>query len=172
MATSTYYFDASDAAITDPLADWTNDANAADGSTATSASSASILTDTAKYIQIEGTNFPDSSGIVTRVRARLYIGTSGSYSNYVTLTAPTGGWTTAQVQGLETRSYFDPDVTNKVRTNFYENGTAGGTSLGISSSTNGGTGPQLYRIEIEVETRGSFYPNSLRPSIYTPGIAR
>jgi hypothetical protein len=161
MAVSTYYFDASDAAIGDPNSKWTNDANAADGNTATSATSSSASTNSGDYIEIDGTN-AGTNGPISQVRGRAFIGTTGSFTNYVTLSAPGGGWSWAAVQGLETRSYYDPDVTGKIKIQFYADGTAGGATLATTTNS-GGNGQELYRIEVEVtydpydQTSSHFY---------------
>ena len=122
---STYYFDGSDVGPTDPSADWTDDANAFDGSLSTFA-----FTSTAgSFLYADGTNAPGSGAAILAVYARVYgeLDTSGTlraiiyedafggttlgsptittpdtpmWSDYDLLDAPGGGWTWAKVQGL------------------------------------------------------------------------
>lgn len=129
---STYYFDGSDAAATDPNAVWTNDTNAFDGSILTSASSSTTGSASSNFLMAEGTNAPGSGGAIQSVRTRIYydptnadvthnIYTDGlgellfsnslgpvsspGWSNYSALTAPSGGWTWAGIQALEVKLF-------------------------------------------------------------------
>jgi hypothetical protein len=129
-AVATYYFDGSDAGPTDPDNAWTNDANAFDGSTATDAITLTSGGVSSNFLLGEGTTAPSSGGVITQVRARIYIGSgddgtaaaiytdslaellgtanSGSANNhgsYVSLSTPTGGWTWAKLQALEVKIY-------------------------------------------------------------------
>ncbi len=132
---STYYLDGSDAGVTDPAGAWTDDANAFDGSTATIAStSAPTGSLSSRFLKAEGTNAPAAGGAITQVRARVYAVNSGDssggagiytdglgellgtpfhdvafagWNSYVTLSAPSGGWTWAKIQALETKIYYD-----------------------------------------------------------------
>ena len=128
MAVNTYYFDGSDAAASDPNNVWSNETNADDGSTSTSATTVTSGSISTNYLQIEGTNAPASSDSITQVRARVYgaytssldrhliytdgraealfnqssiLPSTAGWSSYATLTVPTGGWTWAKVQALE-----------------------------------------------------------------------
>ncbi len=131
--TSSYYFDASDAAISDPNSVWTNDANAFDGNTATDTKSSANGTTASNFLLGEGTTAPTSGGSITQVRARIYTGSAigvanekatiytnslaeslgevvgpiagTGYGSYLTLTTPTGGWTWAKVNNLEAKIY-------------------------------------------------------------------
>ncbi|MEN8233776.1 MAG: hypothetical protein ABFR89_02495 [Actinomycetota bacterium] len=91
-----YYFDASDAGPTDSEAGWSNDANAFDGSTSTSATA--IIPD--RTLSGTGTNAPSSGPAIDKVRCHTINGNT-------TLLTPTGGWTWAKVQALEVRMYDD-----------------------------------------------------------------
>ena len=152
MSTATYYFDASDAAATDPNGVWTNDANAFDGSTSTSASVDTTGSTSSNFLMAEGTNAPATAPgtgtDVLSVRARVYADTTSGdidpdiraaiytdglaellgtpvkagavgWGNYATLAIPTGGWTWAKVQSLETKIYrisgVVPGVSNVYR---------------------------------------------------------
>lgn len=126
----TYYFDASDAAATDPLAAWTNDANAFDGSFLTNATTTSD--GAGNILKAEGTNAPATGLIISSVKARIwgfrsgsatsmavniytnglaetlatYSGTlsstaGGDWSAYTTLNSPAAGWSWSVVQALE-----------------------------------------------------------------------
>lgn len=130
MAVDTYYFDVSDAGPTDIDGAFTNDANAFDGSTSTSASTSSVGTTDENYLRGDGTNAPASGGTISQVRARLYatsssgtrsatiytstnesIGTAtqtsavASWGSYTTLSTPTGGWDWSKVQSLYVKLY-------------------------------------------------------------------
>jgi len=123
----TYYFDASDEGPTDPTASWTNDANAFDGSTSTSAIASIGSTG---ELSGGGTDSPVSGPSTGTIEARIYssmisssddlnweIWTNGkgeqllsevrstfhlaSWSAYVELTEPTGGWTWQKINDLE-----------------------------------------------------------------------
>jgi hypothetical protein len=71
-AVATYYLDASDAAISDPNSVWSNDANAFNGNTTDSASTATTGSTLSNFLLGEGTNAPTSGGTITQVRARVY----------------------------------------------------------------------------------------------------
>jgi len=148
---STYYFDGSDAAVTDPNAVWTNEANAFDGSTATEASVATGGSTSSNYMFAEGTNAPSTGTSINLVKARIFgdgdasaatlvaaiytdglgelLGSpsvnsaSNAWGSYTDLSTPTGGWTWAKVQALEVKAYAS-----------------------VISDTSG----QIMRIEIEV----------------------
>lgn len=125
----TYYFDGSDAAASDSGSDWSNVTNADDGSTATVASNS---TTSSSILKIEGTNAPASGATITQVRARVYgslnsgtineqvliktdggsetlatitdVPSTSGWSSYATLSTPTGGWTWAKIQALESEA--------------------------------------------------------------------
>lgn len=129
MAVNTYYFDASDGGPTDPNSVWTDDAKAFNGNTTDYATTQTVGTSSVNYLMAEGTNATPLTEVIQNVRARVYgestgatavnafiytdslaefLGeafTSGSagYGSYVTLAVPSGGWTWAKVQALETR---------------------------------------------------------------------
>lgn len=132
MAISTYYFDGSDAVAsnTGVGTDWSNTTYANDGNTTTDATVTLGVFGDSKELLIEGTNAPSSGGTISQVRARVYgmspagtslltdITTDGDgeelYSNiptnlvegwtdYYTLSTPTGGWTWTKIQSLESR---------------------------------------------------------------------
>ena len=127
--TNTYYFDGSDAATTDPNSVWTSDANAFDGSTSTFADASANGSTSSNYLMAEGTNAISGTAGITQVRARAYgrntsvtknaaiytdglgelLGTAvagtSAWGSYITLSTPSGGWTWAKVQALETKLY-------------------------------------------------------------------
>lgn len=131
-AIATYYFDGSDG-VSDPNNNWTNEANIFDGSTATQATSTLAGSTSSNYVLGEGTNAPTSGSTITQVRARVYGGINGgggalyaaiytnglgellgtpsagedvpAYGSYVTLTAPTGGWTWQALSDLDVKVY-------------------------------------------------------------------
>lgn len=139
---NTYFFNASDAGPVDPDANWTNDANAVDGSTATTATSAAVGSKTSKYLGFDGTDAPISGPAISQVRVRRHNGTI--WGSYVTLTAPGGSWTWQKVSDLEARSWTTG--IGGGATEIYADGDSGGTSLGspISGSS------LVARIEVEV----------------------
>ena len=121
------YFDASDAALSDPNSAWINDSNIVDGLTTTFASSSTLGSETTNYLQIEGTN-------VTILADDYFVsigytedGLNPLYTDAYYLPRPSGGWTLAKVQALEFRVW---NITS-ISTGFavYEDGNAGGTAL-------------------------------------------
>ena len=123
--TDTFTFDASDAGPTDNEATWTNDANAFDGDSSTTATTTTNGTETTDELRGAGTNAPASGGTISGVEARIYTGTVGTqnwrvytdaeaesllntsttsddtWSAWSALSVPSGGWTWAKVQALE-----------------------------------------------------------------------
>lgn len=134
MARQVFYIDGSDASATDPNNVWTNDANGFDGSLTTEATCSTGGSTASNYLMAEGTNAPSSGDDITSVSARIYsdgdtttgttsaaiytdglgelLGTatnttsSNSWGAYTLLSTPTGGWTWAKVQALETKVYI------------------------------------------------------------------
>ena len=124
------YFDISDFGPTDPEGVWTNDANAFDGDITTAATSTSSGNPTLNELQGDGTNASDVGGVISLVEGRFYGGatcgftavqvrifTDGlgeqlyldstfqdipAWSDWASLSTPSGGWTWAKVQALET----------------------------------------------------------------------
>lgn len=131
MAVDTYYFDASDDAMTDADDAWLNEGYITNGTYTDYATGKSAGTKAANYCTAGGTG---ASGldVVNWVRARLKAwpdpgksvsvtiyndgqtedlgtmtrSTAGEgFSDWVTLTAPTGGWSWAVAAALEFRGY-------------------------------------------------------------------
>jgi hypothetical protein len=151
----TYYFDASDGGPSDPDSAWSDEANAFDGNISTTAtgSYAPGGSTSAGFLLGEGTNAPSGTSAIAQVRVRMYgrhsffgptlfaniytdglaesLGgvsinsTTAQWSNYTTLSTPSGGWTWAKIQALEVK--------------IYENGSGDGTGVPA-------------RVEIEVTT--------------------
>lgn len=129
MSVNTFYFDASDGGPTDPNSVWTDDANAFNGNTTDFATTQTVGTSSANYLMAEGTNAVSSSEIIHHVRARVYGESTGAtavnafiytdslaeflgeafasgsagYGSYSMLAVPSGGWTWAKIQALETK---------------------------------------------------------------------
>lgn len=130
---NTYYFNASDAAVSDPNAAWASDANAFDGSTTNSALTTIAGSDSSNYLMAEGTNAPTSGNAIASVMARVYASNtngpttnakiytdglaevlgiatndsvSAAWGSYVTLSTPSGGWTWQKVNDLEVKLYM------------------------------------------------------------------
>lgn len=128
MAVITYYFDASDAAATDPGPVWTGDDNAFDGDITTSATSSTSGSNAANFLKAEGTNAADLGTSINFIRARSYSVTNSNqfdaeiytdalgetlgkvigssiigWMPYVDLVTPSGGWTWVKVQALEVK---------------------------------------------------------------------
>lgn len=116
VSQSTYYFDGH-TSITDPGAVWTNDANAFDGNTGTSASTSTAGSPTSNYLSGVGTTAPGSGNIIRyvtftvqtvtgNVALAVYDGatqlTNQAVDGYV-CPYPSGGWTWTNVNGLEGR---------------------------------------------------------------------
>jgi len=72
--TATYYFDGSDAAVTDPNNVWTNEANLtdSDATPSTFATTTATGSTSSNYMLAEGTNAPTSGDSITQVRARVF----------------------------------------------------------------------------------------------------
>ncbi|MCK5095960.1 MAG: hypothetical protein KAR24_01255, partial [Candidatus Pacebacteria bacterium] len=134
----TYYFDASDDNPYDQQEVWTDDANVADGDTATTAYTSTLEDIGDNRLNFDGTNAPTTGLEITLVRARVYaytetagatdgVGfgissgvetlvnwsahdttTTPAWSEYVVVSAPSGGWTWQKVNDLNT-SLFKPD---------------------------------------------------------------
>lgn len=131
-AVSYYFFNASDAAASDPNAKWVSDTSAFSGSVASAANTGTEGSTAANFLMAEGTSAPPSGGTIGQVRARLYgygtgtatvsatvytdalgeaLGTitndlaSAGWDDWAALTAPTGGWTWAALQALEVKVY-------------------------------------------------------------------
>lgn len=133
MAVDTFYFDGH-TSITDPNTNWTDDANAFDGSASTYATSSSDGTSSSNYLQGIGTNASGITDNITQVRVRLgaysLLDAGTGYTAYDILDAPSGGWTQTAVQNLETRIWRTGGGTGFANFAVYESGDAGGTSLG------------------------------------------
>jgi hypothetical protein len=139
--TATYYFDGSDVAASDPDAAWTDETNFDDGSTATSATTATTGDVDNNYIMVEGTDTPATVYGIAQVQVRIHtlaasdlafqVRTNGwdenigsnvhadlnGWSGYTTLSTPTGGWTAAKIQALEIRVWCtdNPDGVSTTR---------------------------------------------------------
>jgi hypothetical protein len=132
LSASSYYFDASDAATSDPNGVWGSDASAFNGDTSTNAITSTAGDDSLNYLMGEGTNAPTSGRIIDSVRVRIYstqvngatsnakiytdglaevLGTAtnnsstADYGSYVTLSTPSGGWTWQKINDLEIKLY-------------------------------------------------------------------
>jgi hypothetical protein len=140
--------------ILDPNGVWTDDANAFDGSTATAATIPYNTegSTTSNYLYGKGTTAPSTGASITQVRARLDDGTG--YGSYVTLSAPTGGWTWTKVQDLSVYTYL-----RNAGSGYYDFGSSvyfQSELLGTASSNaaaNSGT-RSLTNVQVEV-TAGS-----------------
>lgn len=128
MAVSTYYFDGHNG-ISDPDLGWINDAYAFDGNTGTVASTTDNEgAEDFRELKGIGTNAPTVGGAISQVRARVYRGegatssriytaseaevlatiTSSSmtgWTDYTTLSTPSGGWDWATVRLLEVANW-------------------------------------------------------------------
>ena len=141
---TSFYFDGSDAAVTDPNNAWTNDSNLTDTIETSLASCGAVGSASSNYLMVEGTNAPGSGKVIAQVKTRNYSNQTGDstgqvnvytdslgellgfsildsfttgWSPYSTLSTPSGGWTWAKVQALEIKA-------------FYTDKTGGGSDLG------------------------------------------
>ena len=154
---NTYHFDGSDAGAIDPDNVWTDETNTDDGSISTYGYTSTVGSSTTNEIIIEGTNAPASGATIDIVRVRCFgKSPSGSpeWSDYENLSIPSGGWTWAKVQALETVFFksagFDIDVI------IYTDGLSENIgSLGFGVLGAGET--RVYKVEIDVIT-GDFHP--------------
>ena len=129
-----YYFDAHDNAVTDPNNAWTSESNIFDSSTATSGFTSTVGSSSSNYTFAGGTNAPGSGGTITGVYVRIFgnasartlgyavypdglgesllnttfafTSTTTIYTPWVVLSTPSGGWTWAKVQALETKLWM------------------------------------------------------------------
>lgn len=157
-ALTTVYFDGS-ISVTDANNAWTNDANAFNGNTTTFATGSGTGNPTGGALVGAGTSGSIGSGsIILSVRARLYGGgiTTRTWGPWITLTAPTGGWTSANIKSLETRiyNYLAPSWTSRVKAMITTAGNAEnlGTVEAGTDSDNAAEGASVGRVEIEVST--------------------
>ena len=164
-ALTTVYFDGS-LGITDARNAWTNDANAFNGDTTTFATAGGTQSPASGALVGAGTSGSISSGsTILSVRARLYGGgpTTRTWGSWVTLTAPTGGWTSANIKALEARIYTDlsPSLTGMVKARITTAGNAEnlGTVQAGTDSPNTPDGANVGRVEIEVSTETAQPPN-------------
>ena len=155
-ALTTLYFDGS-ISVTDANNAWTNDANAFNGNTTTFATAGGTQGVNSGALVGAGTSGSISSGsTILSVRARLYGGgfTTRTWGSWVTLTAPTGGWTSANIKSLETRIYNDltPSLTARLKARITTAGNAEnlGTVEAGTDSSDGPDGASVGRVEIEV----------------------
>ena len=153
---TTVYFDGS-ISITDAKNIWTNDANAFNGNTTTFATAGGTQGVNSGALVGAGTSGSINSGsIILSVRARLYGGglATRAWGSWVTLTAPTGGWTSANIKSLETRLYNDltPSLDARVQAMITTAGNAEnlGTAEAGADSSDGPNGAHVGRVEIEV----------------------
>lgn len=162
MAVTTYYVNANIGTL-DAQNAWVNDANAFDGSTTTVASMGGTSSSSSGALVGRGTTAPTSGNAITQVRARIYAGgnTTGtrSWSSYVTLSTPTGGWDWTKVSQLESRAYntFDPGFNTYVYTDITTASNAQnlGTVQAANLSSGGADSGNLARVDIEVTTSDS-----------------
>ena len=164
-ALTTVYFDGS-LGITDANNAWTNDADAFNGGTTTFATGSGTGTPNGGALVGAGTSGSIGSGsIILSVRARLYGGgiTTRTWGPWITLTAPTGGWTSANIKSLETRIYNNlaPSFISRVKARITTAGNAEnlGTVEAGTDSDNAAQGASVGRVEIEVSTEAAQPPN-------------
>lgn len=121
-----YYFDASLSGPSNPDVVWLNESNAFDGNPSSNAIVIATGSTSSNYLYGAGTNAPSSGGTISQVRVRIRGGVFGpsnydttgyfngqtiakagdvTESSWLTLTAPGGGWTWADVQELDVYLY-------------------------------------------------------------------
>ncbi|MEB3215388.1 MAG: hypothetical protein VKN72_03875, partial [Nostocales cyanobacterium 94392] len=127
---TSYYFDGSDVAVSDPNSVWANDSNATNGNTANGANTSTNGSTSSNYLMAEGTTSPTSGGTINRVVGAIYStgntnpGQVNIYTNglgellgsvlnnrttdgysYVELSTPSGGWTWQKLNDLEFKAF-------------------------------------------------------------------
>jgi len=147
---TTYYFDGSDAAAVDSGTDWVDVTNSDDGSISTYA----YIPSGTSILKIEGTNAPASGNTITLVRTRIYYDDDDNdtphWSSYYNLSIPSGGWTWAKVQALESSYLVGGGIcTFTVDTN--------GDAEELLFETFSSYDFRVYKVEIEVIT-GDWHP--------------
>jgi hypothetical protein len=144
--TEIYYFDGSVSGATASGFTWSDETNADDGSTSTSATNNSFAgTKTTDYLEIKGTNSSLLGTQITEVTVQIHDGAFG-FGTLDTLDVPSGGWTWDKVSKLEARAFGNAG-TGDVSAEVYVEGDAGGTALGISEAF---VSSSLSYIEIKV----------------------
>lgn len=149
-----YFFDASDAAITDTQNAWINEANVVDADQATYGSTTDLTQSaTNKNLFAEGTNAPANGAIIRGVRARMRVGgnlTAVDWGGFVNLTVPTGGWTWAKIQALEVSVFCPSGGDPQAQARIWTDGKA--QELGTCSRIIGATDTEVrvYQVQIEV----------------------
>jgi len=191
---TTYYFDGH-TSITDPNNQWTNDANAFDGNTATSATSGTTAGSTSSnYLYGIGTTAPLGGNTITQVQARVYGSASGgltgtvdifnsnlatqlgsitvsgfpaAYTGYTTLTAPAGGWSWSAINSLEVLAF--PNGGNNINIAVIEvlvtYATTAGTDFSIAMTT--GTNDYTRTNVTSLPTTSSDLATSFSSTEYT-----
>jgi len=161
LTTTEYYFDGSDATVTDASSQWTDDGNAFDSDSTPSTFAYTTVLSTAG-LKAEGTNAPTSGENIVGVYAKIYGGSNtygwGTLNN---LKTPDGGWTWEAIAALEgTFTYFNPVSNYYLGCNIYGDGGGGdllAQPLGSNSSVGIGT-CRAYKAVIyvihEVATEG------------------
>lgn len=134
---SSYYFDASDAAATDPNNVWTSDANAFDGKTTTTATCATPGSVSSNYLMAEGTNAPASGAAIIDVQARIwgFINAGPATTNYAAI------YTDALGELLGTAT-----VVNKTGIGFY------GEYVKLTPPSGGWTWTKIAALEVKIYT--------------------
>jgi len=163
---TTFYFDGSDVAASDPDNVWDNETNSDDGNVDTDATNVSGLDGDKdnRYIEIQGT---DASGSDIPIIVEIRVHNGISWTPYRELDVPAGGWTWAKVAALETRFWYFlmPDY---ITIGIYEDGDAGGTDLVTSPTI---TGDDLSKIELKVLSSTPIYDSGVSTGTNNTPIA-
>lgn len=109
----TYYLNASDATTSDPNAVWTNDANAFDGLTTTTAYTATQGSTSSNYLLGQGSNAPTTGDTISSVKARVY----NDVSRGGAVAAPIYTNSLAELLGTPTHAGYQPGVGDYVDSN-------------------------------------------------------
>ena len=120
------YFDGHDG-ISDPDGVWFSTANAFNDNTTNFAYHQAMSADGSNnYLKGQGTNATLLDGEIEKVSFRAYASDNGAsphWSDYVELTAPTGGWTFQKVKDLEVR-FWTSSINYDIMADIYTDGEA------------------------------------------------
>lgn len=152
--TSIYRFDGHDG-ITDSDAEWFSDSQAFDGSgTSTYAWTQVAGNNGVNFLHGQGTSAPTSNtSSITQVRFRVYgsqNGSSAAWGGWVTIPAPSGGWTWTKLSNIEVKFWVQWDD-EAIHAEVYSDGLAQTlvSNTAVYSSP-GGSYRSVHDTEIEV----------------------
>lgn len=188
MPVNTYYFDASDAAPTDPGSVWSNETLAFNSSNSDGADTPIANGSTSSnYMMAEGTNAPSSGGEISQVRARVGLSSKIATSADSVINAAIYTDSLAELLGTPTADMFlgAPPVYGSYTTLTPPSGGWSWNTLAAlevkvymtNSSLDDGIGTGIIELEVTSIERNQIPSNinggaNIRPAAFSPGLAR